>query len=107
MISIQTNISPGAKIGTGTSVEPFVTIQSDVVIGQNCWIGPYVTIMNGARIGDNVKIFPGAVVGAAVSYTHLDVYKRQLMFYGKTQNAQWIVVPYNGRLKNGFYIFAV
>ena len=64
MISIQTNISPGAKIGTGTSVEPFVTIQSDVIIGQNCWIGPYVTIMNGARIGNNVKIFPGAVVGA-------------------------------------------
>ncbi|NOT38205.1 MAG: acyl-ACP--UDP-N-acetylglucosamine O-acyltransferase [Saprospiraceae bacterium] len=64
MISIQTNISPGAKIGTGTKIEPFVTINSDVVIGQNCWIGPYATIMDGSRIGNNCKIFPGAVVGA-------------------------------------------
>ncbi len=64
MISIQTNISPGAKIGTGTKIEPFVTINSDVVIGQNCWIGPYVTIMDGSRIGNNCKIFPGAVIGA-------------------------------------------
>ncbi len=61
---IQTNISPGAKIGTGTKVEPFVTIHSDVVIGNNCWIGPYATIMDGSRIGNNCKIFPGAVVGA-------------------------------------------
>ncbi|MBX7176703.1 MAG: acyl-ACP--UDP-N-acetylglucosamine O-acyltransferase [Saprospiraceae bacterium] len=63
-MNIQTNISPGAKIGTGTRVDPFVTIHSDVVIGQNCWIGPYVTIMDGSRIGNNCKIFPGAVVGA-------------------------------------------
>ncbi len=64
MISIQTNISPGAKIGTGTKIEPFVTINSDVIIGNNCWIGPYATIMDGSRIGNNCKIFPGAVVGA-------------------------------------------
>ncbi|MCC6814970.1 MAG: acyl-ACP--UDP-N-acetylglucosamine O-acyltransferase [Saprospiraceae bacterium] len=64
MNSIQTNISPGAKIGTGTKIEPFVTINSDVIIGQNCWIGPYTTIMDGSRIGNNCKIFPGAVIGA-------------------------------------------
>lgn len=64
MNSTQTNISHGAKIGTGTKVEPFVTISSDVIIGQNCWIGPYTTIMDGSRIGNNCKIFPGAVVGA-------------------------------------------
>ncbi|MEP7196397.1 MAG: acyl-ACP--UDP-N-acetylglucosamine O-acyltransferase [Saprospiraceae bacterium] len=64
MNSIQTNISPAAKIGTGTKVEPFVTINPNVIIGQNCWIGPYVSIMDGTRIGDNCKIFPGAVIGA-------------------------------------------
>lgn len=60
----QSNISPEAKIGHGTIVEPFATIQSDVIIGENCWIGPYVSIMNGTRIGNNCKIFPGAVLGA-------------------------------------------
>ncbi|MEO6189110.1 MAG: acyl-ACP--UDP-N-acetylglucosamine O-acyltransferase [Saprospiraceae bacterium] len=65
MNSSQSNISPDAKIGTGTKVEAFVTINSDVVIGENCWIGPHVTIMDGSRIGNNCKIFPGAVLGAA------------------------------------------
>ncbi|MBK9272656.1 MAG: acyl-ACP--UDP-N-acetylglucosamine O-acyltransferase [Saprospiraceae bacterium] len=65
MISPLSNISPKAKIGMGTQIEPFVSIYDDVVIGSNCWIGPYVTIMDGARIGDHVKIYPGAVISSA------------------------------------------
>ncbi|MBK7232589.1 MAG: acyl-ACP--UDP-N-acetylglucosamine O-acyltransferase [Saprospiraceae bacterium] len=65
MTSPLSNISSKAKIGTGTKIEPFVSIYDDVVIGENCWIGPYVTIMDGARIGNNVKIFPGAVISSA------------------------------------------
>ncbi len=61
---MMSNIHPKANIGKGTVVEPFSTIQADVVIGENCWIGPYVTIMSGSRLGDNCKVFPGAVVGA-------------------------------------------
>lgn len=64
MSLIQSNIHPNAKIGSGTIVEPFATIQGDVVIGDNCWVGPYVTIMDGSRIGNHCKVFPGAVVGA-------------------------------------------
>lgn len=64
MNPLLSNIHPNAKIGAGTIIEPFSTIQEDVVIGENCWVGPYVTIMNSARIGNNCKIFPGAVVGA-------------------------------------------
>ncbi|HEX4887890.1 MAG TPA: acyl-ACP--UDP-N-acetylglucosamine O-acyltransferase [Luteibaculaceae bacterium] len=58
------NIHKGAKIGQGTTVEPFATVYGDVVIGDNCWIGPGAVIMDGTRIGHNCKIFPGAVIGA-------------------------------------------
>lgn len=57
-------IHPKAKLGEGTEVGAFTTIEENVEIGQNCWIGPHVSIMNGTKIGNNVKIFPGAVVGA-------------------------------------------
>lgn len=57
------NIHPGAKIGKGTTVEPFATIYDDVVIGENCWIGPGAVICEGTKIGNNVKIFPGAIIG--------------------------------------------
>lgn len=64
MSIVQSNIHPNARIGAGTQIEPFATIQGDVIIGENCWVGPYVTIMDGARIGNHCKVFPGAVVGA-------------------------------------------
>lgn len=53
-----------AKIAENVVIEPFVTIDRDVVIGEGTWIGPNVTIMDGARIGKNCKIFPGAVISA-------------------------------------------
>lgn len=61
-MELKANIHPDAKIGKGTTIEPFSTVYKDVVIGENCWIGPNVTIFDGARIGNNVKIFPGAVI---------------------------------------------
>jgi UDP-N-acetylglucosamine acyltransferase len=45
-------------------IEPFVTIEKDVEIGEGTWIGPNVTIMEGTRIGKNCRVFPGAVIGA-------------------------------------------
>ena len=45
-------------------IEPFTTINNNVVIGEGSWIGSNVTIMEGARIGKNVNIFPGAVISA-------------------------------------------
>ena len=41
-----------------------------------------VTIMYGTRIGKNVIVAAGSV---AVSYTHLDVYKRQIYFSAKVE----------------------
>ena len=45
-------------------IEPFVSIDKDVVIGEGTRIGSSVTIMQGVRIGKNCRIFPGAVIGA-------------------------------------------
>ncbi len=57
-------IHPDARIGKGTTVGNFTTIEDDVVIGENCRIGSNVSIMSGTRIGDNTHVFPGAIVGA-------------------------------------------
>lgn len=57
-----TNIHPEAKIGENVVIDSFVTIESDVEIGEGTWIGPNVVIMEGTRIGKNCKIFPGAVL---------------------------------------------
>ncbi|MCF8326227.1 MAG: acyl-ACP--UDP-N-acetylglucosamine O-acyltransferase [Leadbetterella sp.] len=57
-------VHPGANIAQNVVIEPFVTIQNDVEIGEGTWIGPNVTIFSGARIGKNCKIYPGAVIAA-------------------------------------------
>ncbi len=58
------NVHPEAKIGKGVIIEPFVTIEKDVEIGDGCWIGANAVIKNYTRIGKNCKVFHGAVVGA-------------------------------------------
>ncbi len=57
-------IHPEAKIADNVVIEPFVTIDRNVEIGEGSWIGPNTSIMYGSRIGKNCKIFPGAVIGA-------------------------------------------
>ncbi len=58
-----TNIHPEAKIGNNVVIEPFVTIEKDVIIGDNCWIGANAVIKNYTRIGNNCRVFHGAVLG--------------------------------------------
>jgi UDP-N-acetylglucosamine acyltransferase len=62
MISKLASVHPDARIGTNVTVEPFVYIAANVVIGDDTWIGPGAVIMNGARIGSSCKIFPTAVI---------------------------------------------
>ena len=57
-------IHPGAKLAPSVVIDPFVTIDNNVEIGEGTRIGSNVTIMEGARIGKNCTIFPGAVIGA-------------------------------------------
>lgn len=53
-----------SQVADNVVIEPFVTIDKDVVIGAGTRIGSNVTIMPGTRIGKNCRIFPGAVIGA-------------------------------------------
>jgi len=57
-------VHPDAKIADNVVIEPFVSIDHDVTIGEGTWIRSSVTIMPGSRIGKNCRIFPGAVIGA-------------------------------------------
>lgn len=64
MIQPLAYVNPNAKIADNVVIDPFVTIEKDVEIGDGTWVGANATIMKGARIGKNCKIFPGAVVSA-------------------------------------------
>lgn len=55
---------PESVIADNVVIEPFVTVDKDVVIGEGTRIGSNVTILPGTRIGKNCNIFPGAVIGA-------------------------------------------
>lgn len=57
-------VHPDAKIADNVVIEPFVSIDYDVEIGEGTRIGSSVTILPGTRIGKNCNIFPGAVIGA-------------------------------------------
>ncbi len=58
-------IDPKAKIGNNVKIGPFCHIEGDVEIADNCVIESHVSILNGSRLAEGVKVFPGAVVGAA------------------------------------------
>jgi UDP-N-acetylglucosamine acyltransferase len=60
----QANVHPDAQIGNNVTIEPFATVQKDVIIGDDCWIGPNAIIWDGSRLGKNVKVFPGASVSS-------------------------------------------
>jgi UDP-N-acetylglucosamine acyltransferase len=57
-------VHPDARIAENVVIEPFVSIDRDVEIGEGTRIGSSVTILPGVRIGKNCNIFPGAVIGA-------------------------------------------
>ncbi len=57
-------VHPDTKIADNVVIEPFVSIDHDVEIGEGTRIGSSVTILPGTRIGKNCNIFPGAVIGA-------------------------------------------
>ena len=64
MISNLAHIHPNAQIGANVTIDPFVVIHDDVVIGDGTHVMSNVTIFPASRIGKNCNIFPGAVIGA-------------------------------------------
>ncbi|MBQ0164239.1 MAG: acyl-ACP--UDP-N-acetylglucosamine O-acyltransferase [Bacteroidaceae bacterium] len=58
------SVSPKAKIGQNVEIKPFVYIEDDVEIGDNCTLMPGVSILNGTRIGKGNVIHQNTVIGA-------------------------------------------
>lgn len=58
------NVHPEAKIGKNVVIEPFVTIEKEVEIGDDCWIGSGAVIKDYTILGKGCRVFHGAVVGA-------------------------------------------
>ncbi len=70
-VPIAYKIQPGnyfagtnVQIGSGTHIDPCVTIGDNVSIGRNCRIEPQVFIGSGTVIGDGCVIHSGARIGA-------------------------------------------
>ncbi len=61
-------ISPTAKIGEGTVIQPGAFIGNHVTIGDHCLIHANVTINDHTVIGHHVIIHSGAVLGADAFY---------------------------------------
>ena len=61
-------VSPSAKIGEGTTIQPGAFVGENVVIGKNCTIQPNATIYDHTIIGDNVIIHASSVIGADAYY---------------------------------------
>lgn len=66
-IHAMTVIDPGAQIGPGAAIGPFVTIGAGAVIGPGARIAAHVSIGAGARIGAQALILEGARIGARVT----------------------------------------
>lgn len=61
-------ISPTAKIGKGSIVQPGSFVGNHVVIGENCLIHSNVSLYDHTVIGDNVTIHAGSVLGGDAFY---------------------------------------
>lgn len=61
-------ISPSAKIGEGTVLQPGVFVGNNVIIGKNCIIHSNTTIYDHSEIGDNTIIHANCVIGADAFY---------------------------------------
>ncbi len=80
-------ISPTAKIGKGTVLQPGVFVGNQVVIGENCIIHANVSIYDGSIIGDDVIIHANSVIGADAYY-----FQRKPEGYRKMESCGKVVI---------------
>ncbi|MFM7218311.1 MAG: UDP-3-O-(3-hydroxymyristoyl)glucosamine N-acyltransferase [Bacteroidota bacterium] len=80
-------ISPTAKIGQGTVLQPGVFVGEHAVIGKNCLIHSNVSIYDHTVIGDDVVIHANTVIGADAFY-----FKRRPEGYDKMRSCGRVVI---------------
>lgn len=49
-------VDPGARLGTGVTIEAYAMVEADTEIGDGCWIGPRALVSSGARLGCQVQV---------------------------------------------------
>ncbi len=79
MISPLACIDPGAKIGANVTIHPFVYIEKDVEIGDNCVLMPHVSVLNGTRMGKGNTVYHNAVLGSTPQDFHFKGDKTELI----------------------------
>lgn len=61
-------ISPSAKIGKGTVIQPGAFVGNHVTIGENCIVHANASIYDHCILGNNVILHSGSVIGADAFY---------------------------------------
>ncbi|MCH2043189.1 MAG: UDP-3-O-(3-hydroxymyristoyl)glucosamine N-acyltransferase [Saprospiraceae bacterium] len=69
-IPLSASISPTAKIGKNTVIEPGVTIGHHVTIGNDCIIRANTVILDHSKVGNRVVIHPNTTLGSSAFYFH-------------------------------------
>ena len=49
-------IYPGAAIGKDVEIGPYSVVESDCVIGDNCWIDAHVKVARYTTVGSGTRI---------------------------------------------------
>jgi len=80
-------ISPSAKIGEGTVIQPGAFIGNHVVIGTNCIIHSNVSIYDHSVIGNNVILHSNCVIGADAYY-----YQKRPAGYKKLESCGRVIL---------------
>ena len=84
------SISPNAKIGEGTIIQPGAFIGNYVNIGKNCLIHANASIYDHCILGDNVIVHSSAVIGADAFY-----YQRRPEGYKKLESCGRVILEDN------------
>lgn len=100
-IDKRTQIAGTARIGANANIAPFVTIDEQVVIGDNVILYPGCYIGYGAVLGDNVTLYPNVVVydgskiGNRVSLHAGTVIGQDGLGYASVEG-RWMKIPQAG-----------
>lgn len=94
-------IHPSARLGKNPNIAAGVTIDAEVVVGDNCTLYPGCYIAHGARLGDDCTLYPNVVV-----YDHCRLGNRVTVHAGSVigedglgyapQGEKWVKIPQVG-----------
>jgi UDP-3-O-[3-hydroxymyristoyl] glucosamine N-acyltransferase len=101
-VDSRAQIAPTVRIGKNANIAQFVTIDDDVVIGDNVTLYPGCYIGYGAVLGDDVTLYPNVVVydnsriGSRVSLHANTVIGQDGLGYASV-DGRWMKIPQAGR----------